>query len=84
MENPVEYILKTQGPSGLSLKQLSFMLGIDKRRTKFHIYNSSNVMNTNPLLHGSHKYKINVFCYTPDCKKYSTRKKFYSPVSNSD
>ena len=66
MENPVDRILKDKGPSGLSLKQLSLLLGVDYRRVKYHIYNSSNIMNTNPRIHGSGKCKIKVFNYTPE------------------
>ena len=75
MENPVDQILKNKGPRGLSLKQLSLLLGVDYKRVNYHIYNSLNTMNTDPMIHGSGKCKIRVFNYTPDTKRYFLRKK---------
>ena len=85
MENPVDRILKDKGLRGLSLKQLSTFLGVDYKRVKYHIYNSLNTMNTDPLIHGSGKCKIRVFNYTPDTKRYFLRKKKdYSSISYSN
>lgn len=74
MENPVETLLKNKGPRGLSIRQLSYLMGVDKRRVRYHIYHSTNVADTEPILHGSLKAKINVYSYTPDTKKYYLRK----------
>ena len=40
MENPVENILKDKGERGLSLRQLTFLMGVNRRRVKYHIYNA--------------------------------------------
>jgi hypothetical protein len=74
LENPVEKVLKDSGPQGLSLKELSKRLGVDRRRIQFHIYNSKNIKDTEPWLHGSGKSKIRVFSYTPEEKGYFLRK----------
>jgi len=74
MENPVERILKDKGQCGLSLRQLSLLMGVDTRRVKYHIYNSMNVKDCEPIVHGSLKNKIRVFCYTPEEQKYYNRK----------
>ena len=73
MENPVERVLESKGPKGLSLRQLGLLLGIDKRRLKYHIYTSTKVMNADPFLHGSCKSRIRVFCFTPNECKYILR-----------
>ena len=64
MENPAELILKTKGPRGLSLKQLSLKMGVPIRRVKYHINTSDNIKYTDPILHGSFKQSIRVFCYS--------------------
>jgi hypothetical protein len=40
LENPVEKVLKDSNHTGLSLKELTKRLGVDRRRVQFHIYNS--------------------------------------------
>ena len=70
--NPVEYVLKDI-TSGLSLKQLKQITGLSKKSINYHIYNSMNIENTNPYLHGSHKQRIRVFNYTPVGKNYFKR-----------
>ena len=74
MENPVDRILKDKGPRGLSLKQLSMQLGVDRKRVQYHIYNSEHTKDTEPWIHGSGKSKIRVFSYTPEAKGYFLRK----------
>ena len=74
MENPVERILKDKGPLGLSLRQLCFLMGVNTRRVKYHIYNSMHVEDCEPYLHGSYKSKIRVFNYTPETRKYQIKK----------
>jgi hypothetical protein len=74
MENPVDRILKDKGPNGLSLKQLSRFLGVDRKRVQYHIYNSVHTKDTDPHIHGSGKSKIRVFNYTPEEKGYFDRK----------
>ena len=60
-ENPVEHVLKDKGPYGLSLKEIEYLLGVDRRRIMHHIFQSKNIDRTDPLLHGSLKKKIRVF-----------------------
>ena len=74
MENPVEIVLKNKGPRGLSMRHLILNLGVDRRRVNYHIFNSTNVMDTPPSLHGSGKSKIRVFNYTPETKNYFDRR----------
>jgi hypothetical protein len=82
MENPAENILKDKGQRGLSLRQLTFLMGVNRRRVKYHIYNSMHVKDCEPFVHGSYKNKIRVFCYTPEEQKYHSRKikKKFEPV----
>ena len=86
MENPIEYILKDKGPRGLSLRQLTFLTGVNSRRIKYHIYNSMHIEDCDPFVHGSLKSKIRVFRYTPKEQKYQikkiTKKKLPEPVSD--
>jgi len=82
MENPVEKVLKDKGLQGLSLRKLGVLLGVDARRVKYHIYNSKNVMDTNPLLHGSGKRKIRVYSYTTETNGYFNRKKLNKKVQD--
>ena len=83
MENPVEKVLKDKGLQGLSLRKLVVLLGVDSKRVKYHIYNSKNVMDTNPLLHGSGKRKIRVYSYTPETNGYFNRRKLTKKVQDS-
>jgi hypothetical protein len=82
MENPIEHILKDKGPRGLSLRQLSFLTGSPIHRVKYHIYNSMQIKDCEPFIHGSYKSKIRVFCYTPEIQKDHSRKikKKFEPV----
>ena len=61
LENPVESILKDKGPLGMSLKQLSYLMGVPIRRVLFHINYSTKIKHTDPLLHGSLKGSIHVY-----------------------
>ena len=73
MENPVENILKDKGERGLSLRQLTFLMGVNRRRVKYHIYNAKCVKDCEPFVHGSYKNKIRVFCYTPENRKFKKK-----------
>ena len=85
--NPVEYVLNDiqQIKRGLSLKRLKQILGLSKKSINYHIYNSMNIENTNPYLHGSHKQRIRVFNYTPVGKNYFKRgEKRINTVTEND
>ena len=80
-ENPVEHVLKDKGPYGLSLKEIEYLLGVDRRRIMYHIKDSYYIEDTDPWLHGSMKQKIRVFRYNPQKCKYGLRKiKSRNPV----
>ena len=83
LENPVEKVLKDSNHTGLSLKELTKRLGVDRRRVQFHIYNSKFIKDTEPWLHGSNKMKIRVFSYTPEEKKYFLRKQKEKKIVHS-
>ena len=70
--NPVEHVLKDK-IHGMSLKQLKQITGLSKKSINYHVYNSMNIENTNPFLHGSNKQKIRVFNYTQISKNYFKR-----------
>ena len=57
----------------MSLKQLKQITGLSKKSINYHVYNSMNIENTNPFLHGSNKQKIRVFNYTQISKNYFKR-----------
>ena len=75
--NPVEHVLKDiqQVERGLSLRQLKKITGLSKKSINYHIYNSMNIENTTPYIHGSHKQRIRVFNYTPISKKIINEKR---------
>jgi hypothetical protein len=73
--NPVETILKEFDVKGLSLKALGRVSGLPKRTVKWHIYNSRFIENTDPIIHGSRKSKIQVYNYTDVENGYFNRKK---------
>jgi hypothetical protein len=69
MDNLIENVLKVYNERGLSIKQLKEITNISRKSIKWYIYNSNFIEETNPLIHGSLKTKINVYNYTPNKKK---------------
>ena len=61
----IETLIENAGERGISIKQLKFKTKLPKRTLNHFIYNSKNIDDCNPLLHGSCKNKIHVFIYKP-------------------
>jgi hypothetical protein len=81
--NPVEDALKGV-KHGLSLKQLRTVTGFKNKEIKYYIYNSPNIEDTDPVLHGSGKAKIRVFNYTDTKLNYFIRKDKKKNVSREN
>jgi len=81
--NPVEDVLK-RVKHGLSLKQLRAATGFKNKMIKYYIYNSPNIEDTDPVLHGSGKVKIRVFNYTDTKLNYFIRKDKKKNVSREN
>jgi hypothetical protein len=75
MNNIVENLLERSGIHGVSLQKIHEQTGICKKSIKWIIYNSKNIEDVNPMLHGSCKRKIRVFCFKSFDKTYMDRKK---------
>jgi len=71
----VEKLIERSGNNGISLQKIHEQTGIGKKSIKWIIYNSKNIEDVNPMLHGSCKKKIRVFSFKPFDKTYIDRKK---------
>ena len=56
----METLLQNAGKHGLSIKQLKKKTGLSKNNVKRLLFESKNVKDTDPFLHGSNKRKIHV------------------------
>jgi len=72
----IEILLKYAGEYGLSIRQLKNKTGLSKNNIKRLLFQSKNVKDCNPLVHGSCKRKINVYSFQPFEISYIKRKKF--------
>ena len=70
----IETLLEN-APQGLSLRQLSVKTGISQKGLKWFIYNSKNITDCDPRIHGSYKQKIRVYSFKPSEMSYIERKK---------
>ena len=70
----IETLLKN-APRGLSKSQLSLKTGISQKRLKWFIYNSKNITDCDPVIHGSYKKKIKVYSFKPSETTYLNAKK---------
>ena len=73
--NVIETLLEISGNHGLSLQKIHDQTGICKKSIKWAIYNSKNIEDVNPILHGSYKKKMRVFFFKQFDKTYIDRKK---------
>ena len=65
----LENLLKN-APQGLSIRQLVSKTGLSQKGLKWFIYNSKNIADCNPLIHGSYKQKIRVYIFKPSEMSY--------------
>lgn len=70
----IETLLKN-APQGISKSQLSVSTGISQKGLKWFIYNSENITDCDPRIHGSYKQKIRVYVFKPSEMSYIERKK---------
>ena len=80
--NPVEEYLKVFHAQGRSMRQIKGELGLTKRNILWYLYNSKNIQDTNPLLHGSGRFKIRVYNYSEN-SRVRIKKKFTKKVNKS-
>lgn len=73
--NIIEPLLQDAGQKGLSIRQLTNLTGISKKNLKWYIYNSKNIGDCDPNVHGSYKTKIRVFVFKPGDKSYIDQRK---------
>ena len=71
----IEELLKNANERGLSVKQLKKSTGLTKNKIIRIIFNSKNIDDCNPHVHGSGKTKIRVFVFKPSNTMYIERKK---------
>lgn len=70
----IESLLKN-APRGLSTRQLVSKTGLSQKRLKWFIYNSKNIADCDPIVHGSYKRKIRVYVFKPSEISYIATKK---------
>ncbi len=70
----VEKVLKNAGQNGVSLKKIHEITGMNAKTIKWCIYNSTNIEDCDPIIHGSLKSHIRVFVYKPGEIIYFKRK----------
>ena len=70
----VEKVLENAGRNGISLKKIHEITGMNARTIKWSIYNSTNIDDCDPMIHGSLKSRIRVFVYKPNDVSYLKRK----------
>jgi len=70
----IESLLKN-APNGLSTRQLTLRTGLSQKGLKWFIYNSKNITDCDPRIHGSYKQKIRVYSFKPGEIGYIERKK---------
>ena len=70
----IESLLKN-APNGLSTRQLTLRTGLSQKRLKWFIYNSKNITDCDPVIHGSYKQKIRVYSFKPSETTYIETKK---------
>ena len=70
----IESLLKN-APQGLSSRQISVKTGLSQKRLKWFIYNSKNIADCDPVVHGSYKRKIRVYVFKPSEIGYIESKK---------
>ena len=70
----IETLLKN-APHGMSKRQLSLSTGISQKGLKWFIYNSKNIADCDPVIHGSYKQKIRVYSFKPSETSYIDTKK---------
>jgi hypothetical protein len=70
----IETLLKNT-PQGMSTRQLSLTTGISQKSLKWFIYNSKNITDCDPRIHGSYKQKIRVYSFKPSEMSYIETKK---------
>ena len=81
LANPVEEYLKVFHGQGRSMRQIKGELGLTKRNILWYLYNSKNIQDTNPLLHGSGRFKIRVYNYNEN-SGVRIKKKYTKNVKN--
>ena len=69
----LENIVEKSGKHGVSLKNIHKLTGLSTRTIKWCIYNSKNIADCDPTVHGSYKRKIRVFIYQPSELTYIKR-----------
>lgn len=74
MEEIVEALFKNAGQKGLSIRHLKQKTGLSKNAVKRIIFNSKNIFDCPPSIHGSYKQKIHVYVYTPSELMYKHKK----------
>jgi hypothetical protein len=75
MEIEIEQLLENAGECGLSIKQLKSLTDLTKNKIMRIIFNSENIDDCVPYIHGSGKIKIKVFVFKPNNITYIQRKK---------
>jgi len=75
MEIEIEQLLENSGERGLSIKQLKGLTDLTKNKIMRIIFNSENIDDCVPHIHGSGKTKIKVFVFKPNNITYIERKK---------
>jgi hypothetical protein len=63
--NAIENVVEKSGKYGVSMKNIHKLTGLSTNTIKWCIYNSKNITDCNPNLHGSYKQKIRVYIYQP-------------------
>ena len=74
MNSIIETLLKN-APQGLSTRQLTLKTGISQKRLKWFIYNSKNIADCDPVVHGSYRQKIRVYSFNASEISYIESKK---------
>jgi hypothetical protein len=70
----IEIVVERAGPKGISLKTIKRLTGFKLNTIKWVIYNSNNIDDCDPIVHGSLKTKIRVLLYKPHDTAYIKRK----------